>query len=143
MAFQKYVQINNKKYRVIDNGQWQPTIDRQKTYEVGLTGVSIIQDFTRADGAGGEREPQFWVATLRVFIDEPWPDNSYGNWSDLLAASRQPFVDFVEHDDTKTHKVGIHSPLIPLPRVGANIEGHCYGEFWVDVKLEKIYEVVP
>jgi hypothetical protein len=139
MAINHYIQLDGKKYRVIDDGKWAPVFDRQKTYNVGLTGKSILQDFTRSDGAGGERMPRQWIARLRVFITTPLPDASFGIWTDLLAAYNKLSITFIEHDDSLTHTVGIESPVAQLPRVGANINGECNGEFWIDVRLPKIY----
>lgn len=137
MAFQRYVLLDGKKYPVVDTGpgSFQPIYDRQKTYDIGMTGKTIIQDFTVE-----ERVPQEWKMTLRVFQYDPWPDDSYGVFSDLLAAVYEPFVDFVEHDDTKTHQVGISNPIIRIPRVGANLEGHCNGIDFIEVTLVKVFQ---
>ena len=142
MAFQHYVQLDGKRYRVKDFGQgsWQPVFDRPRTYDIGLTGKTIIQDFTVPDGVGGEREPRSWKMTLQVYIDEPWPDASYANFGDFMDAYREPFVTFIEHDDTASHNVGIVNPVVKIPRVGANIEGHCFGVDWIEVTLIKVYQ---
>lgn len=131
-----YVSIDGKKYKVSDLGgdSYKPVYDRQKTYDVGLTGKTIGQDFTILD-----RVPQQWLFTLRVFINDPWPDSEWGVWSDLLAASDEPYVDFIEHDGTTEHEVGIQRPLIPRPRTGANISGELNGIFFVDVVLIKVF----
>lgn len=136
-----FIYLDGKKYKVVDNDQdsWQPARDRQRTYEVGLTGRSIIQDFTRPDGAGGERMPRDFHLILRVFISTPWPDSSFGVWSDLLAAYNKPTMTYVEHDGVTTHTVGMQGQLLPVPRVGANIDGVCFGIFFVEVNLVKIY----
>lgn len=130
--FNRYITLDGKRYAVIDP-QYEPVIDRMKTYTKGLTGKSIIQDFTVED-----RVPKEWIFRLRAFISETY-DPEYGLVSDLEAAYHQPYVTFTEHDDSKNHLVGILSPIRPVPQVGANIEGHCYGVAFIDVTLEKIF----
>jgi hypothetical protein len=136
MAFQDYIQLNGKKYKVTgrDLGEFQAVHDRQKTDEVGLTGLTIIQDFTVSN-----RTPRVWQYTLRVFINDPWPDGSFGVWADLLAVLAQPYVTFVEHDDSQSHEVLLRPALIPEPRVAGNIDGYCHGIVFVPVELVKVY----
>jgi hypothetical protein len=117
----------------LDENSWKPAYKRQKVYSIGLTGLTIIQDFTNTN-----RVPRDWSLTLRVFIATPWPDATWGKWSDLLAAFNKPTVTYIEHDGT-THTVGIQKPLIPRPRTGANILGECYGVFFVSINLIKVY----
>lgn len=136
-----YITLDDKKYKVsdLDDSSWKPVWKRQKKYSVGLTGKTIIQDFTRPDGAGGERLPREWSLMLRVFISTPWPDGDWGTFADLLAASNKATVSYTEHDETTTHTVGILKPVIPRPRVGANVLGECYGIFFVPVQMVKVY----
>src|SRR5512138_1462523 len=98
----KHITLNGKKYTVadLDESSWKPSYNRQKRYDIGLTGLTIIQDFTVPDGGGGERMPRTWSLTLRVFISTPWPDATWGTWTDLLTAFKQPYVTYVEHDGT-------------------------------------------
>lgn len=130
-----YISLDGKKYKVadLDDSSWKPAYKRQKVYGIGLTGKTIIQDFTVSD-----RAPRDWSLSLRVFIATPFPDSSWGAWADLLAAFNKASVTYVEHDGT-THTVGIKPPLIPQPRTGANIDGACYGIFFVPVNLVKVY----
>jgi hypothetical protein len=136
-----YIQLDGKKYKVadLDDSSWKPAWKRQKKYSVGLTGLTIIEDFTRPDGVGGERMPRDWALNLRVFISTPWPDATWGTWLDLLAAFDKPYVTYVEHDGLTAHEVGLQKPLIPRPRTGANIDGACYGIFFILVNLIKVY----
>lgn len=134
MAFQYYIKLDGKKYKILDDGQWRPTIERPRTYQVGLTGLSIIQDFTVSS-----RIPQLWTGTFRIFINDPIPDSSWGGFDDLLAAYNQPAVTFIEHDDTLSHSVGIATRLDKIPRVGANISGDCNGIFHIPLQLVKIF----
>lgn len=142
MPYQDYITLDGKKYKVVDEGgeTFTRTWDRQKTDDVGLTGLSILQDFTVNEGTG-DREPRVWQFQLRVFINDPWPDGdaSWGVWANLLAAQRKSYVTFIEHDQATTHEVTLRSPIVPLPRVGANIDGHCHGIDFVDVTLIKVY----
>lgn len=137
MAFRDYIEINNKRYKVRDTGD--PTLDivnRQKTDTVGLTGLSILQDFTVSD-----RVPTQWEWSLRVYVDEV-PDSNWGNWADLLEAQAEPYVPMIPHDDTVSHHVTIKSPLAKKLRVGAAISGDdnvCYHILWVDVVIKKVY----
>ncbi len=133
MAFQRYVSIDDKKYAVMHDG-YEPIIDRQRIYEEGLTGKSIIQDFTVSS-----RNPEQWLFRLKVYIDSPWPDTTWGNFADLRIAYEQPYVTMVEHDDTISHLVGMPGQLPRLPRVAANISGVCYGVFYTNVFLKKVY----
>ena len=137
MTYQKYIKLNNKRYKVMDFGQgsFQPIIDRQRVSAEGLTGKTIIQDFTVSN-----RVPQLWRMTLQVFQTTPWPDSNYGVFSDFLTAYSTAVVDFVEHDDTKTHKVTLEGPVAKTPRVGANIEGSVYGVDWIEITLRKVFE---
>jgi hypothetical protein len=130
-----YITLDGKKYKVADrdDSSWKPAYRRQKKYSIGLTGKTIIQDFTVSS-----RVPRDWSLTLRVFIATPWPDVTWGTWADLQAAFDKPSVTYVEHDGT-SHTVGIEKPLIPRPRVGANVLGECYGIFFVKVNLIKVY----
>lgn len=142
MANKDYITLDGKKYKVVDAGgeTFTRTWDRQKTDDIGLTGLTILQDFTVIEG-DGDREPRSWNFRLRVFINDPWPegDATFGVWADLLSSQRKPYVTFVEHDQVTTHEVTLRSPIVPLPRVGANIDGHCYGIDFVDVMLIKVY----
>ena len=137
MPFNDYITLDGKKYKALDLGQgsWQPIYNRPKVYDIGLTGLSIIQDFTVSD-----REPRVWKMTLRVFISDPFPDNSFGVFDDFLEAYREPYIDFTEHDGVTQHVVGIESPVVQVPQVGANLEGHCNGVDWIEVSLVKIYQ---
>ncbi len=136
MAYNDYIQLDGKRYKVSALGEesYRPIYDRQKTDEVGLTGCTIMQDFTYSG-----RVPRSWRFTLRVFINDPWPDSSYGVWNDLLVAYEQPYVIMIEHDDTQTHEVRIRSPLVPSPRTPSDISGVCNGIVFVDVNLVKVY----
>jgi hypothetical protein len=136
-----FITLDGKKYKVadLDENSWKPAYKRQKVYSIGLTGKTIIQDFTVPDGLGGERMPRDWPLSLRVFIATPWPDATWGTWADLLAAFNKPTVAYVEHDGVTSHTVGILKPLVPRPRVGGNINGECYGIFFVQVNLVKVY----
>ena len=138
MAYNDYITLNSKQYKVVDSGpqSFQRVFDRQRVYNEGLTGLTIIQDFTVTDV--DVREPHNWVMTLRVFISER-PDDDWGLWSDLLAAYRLPYVEMTYFDGTSQWNVGFQNQIIPVPRVGANIEGHCYGIFFADVNLKEIY----
>lgn len=140
MAWNDYITLNSKKYTVKDMGpeSFQRVFDRQKTYQVGLTGATIIQDFTVDPGT--EREPHNWLMTLRVFISER-PAVEWGLWSDLLTAYRQPYVTMEYFDGVTSWPVGLQMQMTPIPRVGANIEGFCYGIFFVDVNLTEVYLV--
>jgi hypothetical protein len=102
MAYHDYIQLNDKKYKVsaMDEESFVPVYDRQTTDEVSLTGLTIMQDFTVAG-----RAPREWRLKLRVFINDPWPDSSFGVWADLLAVMALPFVTLIEHDDTQSHEV--------------------------------------
>jgi hypothetical protein len=137
MAYVDYITLNGKKYKVVSRGDdsYQRIFDRQKTDTVGLTGKTIMQDFTVSD-----REPHNWLMTLRVFISEPWPDSTWGLWSDLLTAYRAAYVPMIFFDGTTQWNVRIRSPLTPLPRVPANIDGHCYGIFYVNVDMVEVYQ---
>lgn len=140
MAYSDYITLDGKKYKVVDQGAdtFKRIWDRQKIDDIGLTGLTILQDFT-VDEGDGEREPRTWNFQLRVFINDPWPDNSFGVWANLLAAQHKAYVTFVEHDGVTTHEVTIRSPIIPIPRVGANIDGHCHGIDFVDITMVKVY----
>lgn len=130
-----YITLDGKKYKVadLDDTSWKPTIKRQKQYSLGLTGLTLIQDFTFAG-----RVPRDFSLALRVFISTPYPDATWGTWTDLQTAFAKPSVTYVEHDGT-SHTVGIQKPLIPRPQVGANINGECFGIFFVTVNLIKVY----
>ncbi|MBE7553766.1 MAG: hypothetical protein HS126_22095 [Anaerolineales bacterium] len=54
-----YITLDGKKYKVsdLDDASWKP-VEAAEKYSVGLTGKTIIQDFTRPDGSGGERPPR-------------------------------------------------------------------------------------
>ena len=130
MAVNDYITLDGKRYKVVASG-YQPTTDRQRTYTVGLTGKTIVQDFTVQN-----RVPQTWGFRLRVFINSP-DDPAYGVYADLLAAYAQPYVTFIEHDDSISHEVGINSPIVQMPRVAANISGVCNGILFIDVLLIK------
>jgi len=131
MAFNDYITLNEKKYKVVADG-YQPTVDRQRVYTTGLTGKTIVQDFTVLN-----RVPQTWGFKLRVFINDP-DEAGYGTYADLLAAYQLPYVSFIEHDDSiPPHEVGIVTPIIQVPRVPANISGECNGILFIDVLLIK------
>jgi len=137
MAFRDYIQLNGKRYKVKDTGDVAlDTVDRQKTDDVGLTGLTIIQDFTVSN-----RVPMQWDWTLRVYVDEV-PNSAWGNWANLLAAQAQPYVTLIPHDDTLNYNVIVRSPLSRRPRVGAAISGDdnvCYHLLWVDVVIKRVY----
>ena len=135
MAIQKYIQLNGKKYAVIQDG-WEPSYGRQRTYNVGLTGKTIIQDFTVLT-----RTPQVMNFTLKVFVNDPWPDSTFGDWSDLLTAFALPSCTLIEHDDTITYSVGFNQQfLIPRPRVAAAaISGSANEVYYVEVSLQRIH----
>jgi hypothetical protein len=44
-----YITLDGKKYKVtdLDENSWKPAWQRQKTYSTGLTGKTIMQDFTQ------------------------------------------------------------------------------------------------
>lgn len=132
MAFNKWITLNGKKYTIVDEG-WKPFVQRQKVYGIGLSGKSIIQDFTTSS-----REPKWWEFRIRAYTTTP-PDSSWGTWTDLYAAYQQAYVSFTEHDDSKTHQVGLDSAFLRELRVPANIAGHCNGVEFIDVTLRKIY----
>jgi hypothetical protein len=136
-----FIILDNKKYKVadLDDSSWKPAWKRQKKYSVGLTGKTIMEDFTRPDGVGGERLPRDWSLLLRVFIATPYPDTTWGTFADLLASSNKLAVTYMEHDGTTTQTVGILKPIIPRPRVGGNLLGECYGVFFIPVQLVKVY----
>ena len=133
-----YLVIDDKRYKVVDNGSYQPVFDRQKMDDVGLTGLTILQDFTNPDGEDGEREPHQWKLTLRIFIAEA-PDEEWGLWSDFLEAYRAETVDMTFFDGISEFEVTIRSPLVPIPRVGANIQGLCEGQFFVEATIVEVY----
>jgi hypothetical protein len=128
-----YITLNSKRYKVVDNGGYQPVFDRQKVDDVGLTGLTIIQDFTVSD-----REPHLWKMTFRVFIAER-PSSEWGIWSDFLTAYRALSTQMVFFDTVSTFDVLIRSPIVPVPRVGANIAGICEGQFFVEANLVEVY----
>lgn len=135
-----HIVLDGKKYKVadLDDSSWKPTWRRQKKYSLGLTGKTIMQDFTVPDGAGGERLPRDWQLMLRVFIATPWPDSSWGTFADLLAASNKLTVTYVDHAGN-SQTVGIEKGITPRPRAGGNILGDCYGIFFVPIQLIKVY----
>src|SRR5512139_706763 len=120
MAFRDYIDLDGKRYKVtaLNDQSYQPVWDRQKTDEVGLTGLTIMQDFTFSN-----RVPRLWHYTLRIFVNDPWPDSAYGVWNDFLIAYEKAYVTMIEHDDTQSHEVRIRSSLIPQPRVPGDITG--------------------
>lgn len=131
MPYNEHITLDGKKYKVTDQ-LYEPTINRQRQYAVGLTGVTLFQDFTVSN-----RVPQFWNFMLKIFISDPEPDNTYAIWSDFLTAYHKNFFDFTDFDGVTTHEVGIPTPITQIPRVYANIEGHCSGVFYVQVQLLK------
>lgn len=134
MAINTYVQINGKKYKVMADG-WEPENDRQRTYDVGLTGKSIIIDLTNST-----REPRQWRYRLKVFINDPDPDTTWGTYADLLAAFAQPYITLIEHDDTISHDVGFPNPIVPGPRVpAAAITGICHEVYYIPITLLEVY----
>lgn len=135
---QDYILLDGKKYKIVAEG-YEPVINRQRVYKVGLTGLTLIQDFTVAD-----RMPRFWNYRLRVFTANPWPDD--GTWAvmdDLKAAYVKPYFEFVEFDQVTTHQVGIAHEIKELLRVPANWQGDCNGITFVDVQLLKVQQVNP
>lgn len=132
-----YIILDEKKYKVVSRGEdsYQRVFDRQKVDVVGLTGKTIMQDFTVA-----EREPHEWRMMLRVFISDPWPDANWGLWDDLLAAYRAATNSMTYFDGVTQWTVRIRSPLVPIPRVPANIDGHCYGIYFVNIDLIEVYQ---
>ena len=133
MAWNDYITLDGKRYKVMEV-LYEPTLNRQRTYQVGLTGKTLIQDFTTAN-----RVPQWWNYRLKIFISDPEPTTDYGIWDDFLAAYNQNSVPFTEFDGVTAHQVGFPVPLIQIPRVHANIEGHCNGVFYTDVMLLKVH----
>ncbi|MCP4708118.1 MAG: hypothetical protein GY869_05810 [Planctomycetes bacterium] len=127
--FQKYIQLNDKRYAVYGDG-YKPGIDLFRVHTVGLTGKTIIQNF--------KVEQRLWQFKLKVFINDPWPDANYGMWSDLLTAYREDTVTLVEHDDTQSHTVIIDGPLFKTPHVVVNISGLCHGVLDIDVLLTEV-----
>ncbi|MCP4361346.1 MAG: hypothetical protein GY796_25330 [Chloroflexi bacterium] len=137
MAFQDYILLDGKKYKVVDmpgGESYQPIHDRFRRYTVGLTGLSIIQDLTPSG-----REPQSWRFRFKMFISDPWPDATYGTFSDFMTAYAKPAIAFTEHNDTVTHVIGILNAVAEEPRVGANIEGICNGVVYINTAMEKLY----
>jgi hypothetical protein len=135
MAVNDYIELDGKRYKVAAD-LYEPGEDALRTHTIGLTAKTIIQDFSVAN-----RHPQFWKFKLRVFINDPWPDDSFGTWADLRAAYlNNPYVSFVEHDDTQVHDVVIDGPLLKIPQVPANISGLCNGILLVDVELTKVHQ---
>ncbi len=133
MAFQQYIKIDGKKYKVMAD-LYTPVRQRQRVVSLGLTGKTIIQDFTVAD-----RIPNLWEFRLKVFIVQQ-TDTTWGTYANLLTAVDQDTVPFIEHDDTKTHDVTLDGLIVQEPRVPANIEGHFGGIVYVNVRLTKVYE---
>jgi hypothetical protein len=135
-----YIILDTKRYMVadLDDSSWKPMWKRQKKYSVGLTGKTIIEDFTVSDGAGGERLPREWSLLLRTFIATPFPDANWGTFADLLTASNKATVTYVDHAGV-SQTVGIQKPIIPRPRAGGNVLGECYGIFFVPIDLIKVY----
>ena len=139
MAFQNYIVLNGLRYKVAED-LYKPGHDVLRTHTIGLTALTIVQDFTVIDPATQlPRDPQTWEFRLRVFINDPYPDASYGIWDELLAAYRLGIVDFTEHDDTKQHEVLIDGPLFKVPQVAANIAGYCNGILFLDTLLTKVH----
>lgn len=136
MPWNKHVSINGKKYIVSDQGEqsYQRIYDRQKVYDIGLTGKAIIQDFTISG-----REPHVWNLLLRVFTNDPWPDDTWGTVDDILEAMRESTVTYVWFDDAFQWTVGIEGRIIPRPRVGAAINGECHAIDYVQVTLVEVY----
>jgi hypothetical protein len=139
MSYNDYITIDNKQYKAQDMGpdSFQQVFDRQKTYEIGLTGATIMQDFT-VTANNIEREPHSWKMTLKVYISER-PATEWALWSDLLVAYRKLYVPMIYFDGSTQWNIGILSPIVPVARVWANIEGHCYGVYYVDVNLQEVY----
>jgi len=131
-----YIILDDKRYRVVDRGEgsYQPVYDRQKTDEIGLTGLTILQDFTVS-----AREPHLWKLILRVFIGEA-PAAEWGLWADLLVAYREQVVEMTFFDGISVFDVTIRSPLVPVPRVGANLSGLCEGIFFVETTIVEVYQ---
>lgn len=134
MTVQRYIQLNGKKYAVMAD-LYEPVIGRHRTVEEGLTGKTIIQDFTVSN-----RTPYDLAYRLKVFINDPIPDNTWGMFSDLEAAYKKLIVPLIEHDDTSTLDVCFLGNLPRVPRVPANIEGVCSGVFYCDIHLKKVYQ---
>lgn len=136
MSWNKYITLDGKKYTVVDRGEqsYQRVYDRQKTYDTGLTGKTIIQDFTVSD-----REPHVWSLTLRVFTNDPWPDTTWGTMSDLLVALRKATITYIWFDDEIEWTVGIQGKIVPVPRVGAAIDGQCHAVDFVQANLVEVY----
>jgi len=137
MAYSDVILIDGKKYKVADQGSdsFQRVWERQVVDEIGLTGKTIIQDFTVSN-----REPHTWIFTLRVFTNSPWPDSTFGVWSDLLASARKPIVTYLEHDGVTAHNVHLRWPLTPKPRVGAAISGACHAIDFVQITMIEVYQ---
>lgn len=135
MAIQKYLQLNGKKYAVMHDG-WEPNYGRQRSYNVGLTGKTIIQDFTVLT-----RTPLTLRYRLKVYINDPWPDTTWGDWADLQAAFALATCTLIEHDDSITYSVGFdQDALVPIPRVpAAAISGTANEVYYVDVNLVRIH----
>jgi hypothetical protein len=136
--FRDYIELNGLRYKVKDTGDpVLDIVDRQKTTDIGLTGLTIIQDFTVSD-----RVPTHWEWELRVYVDEV-PDPAWGNWANLLTAQALSVITMIPHDDTLSHSVTIKSPLSKRARVGAAISGEdttCYHILWIPVVIEMVYQ---
>ncbi len=134
-----YIEINDKKYPALAS-LYKLSYDRQRSFEVGLTGLSIVQDLTQVDPDTDEvRMPQQWDYRLKVYIDEVDPARSdYGNMDDLLEA--YAMITF-EHVDVlgNSFTVGWAGPLVPLPIVSANMDGQCYGQNVAAVQLVRVF----
>ena len=130
-----YIVLDDYQYAVIEvaRDSYQRIFDRQRIHEVGLDGRSIIDDYTNSN-----REPHNWQMTLEAYIADR-PSASWGMWTDLLASYRKAYVTMVYFDGSTEWDVGIQAQLIPLPRVGANIEGHCLGVYWINVDITEVY----
>ena len=132
----KHITLDGKKYTVSDQGEssYQKIFDRPKVYDVGLTGKTIIQDFTISN-----REPHLWNLLIRAFTNDPWPDNTWGTVDDLLAAYRKATITYVWFNDTVQWTVGMEGKFVPKPQVGAAVDGQCNAVEFIQVSLTEVY----
>jgi len=130
----EYILLDNKRYAIMADG-YKPFVQRQRSYDVGLTGKAIIQDFT-VEG----RVPQMWAYRLKVYIDTVEPFRvGYGNSEDFVAAYRKPYLLLTDHFGI-SHAVGFPKGYSLQPRVPADLGVYgVYGIFYVDVELIELY----
>jgi len=127
-----YITFDGLKYKVAAT-LYQPTTSRQRTIGTGLTGKTIVQDFTTLG-----REPREYAFRLRVYTatrGDGWGHLAYLRDTTYPKTS----IPLTLFDGTTTINVVVAGDLKEVPRVPANIAGANNGITYVDVLLRQVH----